>query len=247
MVGVINRMKCVWWCSVTWMRARLQSTILHCCLASSICPVLACGWKQVYVTLFSHHMVSSVSVEISQGSWRQEWGQCLTLYLRTLISIQNRTFSIVYFILVWFADECVCVFVCAHCCWQSGCQCHLQISLQSYQSWHQDKHLWDLSEHLPVLKNTQVVLWCHCQNVSQGNHRVNQLSLNLTFSPDYYKILGHNILYWTLVVLAMRFLSLCSFLNGLLTHLTEAALILCCNNTTLASFTLQRDNCGIVC
>lgn len=49
----------------------------------------------------------------------------------------------------------MCECVSTHCCWQSGCQCHFQIPLQTHEGWHQDKHLRDLLEHLPVLKTKQ--------------------------------------------------------------------------------------------
>lgn len=42
----------------------------------------------------------------------------------------------------------------SYCCRQSGCQCHFQIPLQSHQGRHQDKHLGDLLEHVPVLEKS---------------------------------------------------------------------------------------------
>ncbi|MEQ2246447.1 hypothetical protein ILYODFUR_038523 [Ilyodon furcidens] len=41
------------------MRAMLQNTILHRCWASSICPLLACGWEQL---LFTSEIIMDIIV-----------------------------------------------------------------------------------------------------------------------------------------------------------------------------------------
>lgn len=76
-------------------------------------------------------------------------GFCCLLCVTITVNVSDS-----FFIIPSYSSLCTCdlCFI-THCCWQSGCQCHLKIPLQSHQCWHQDKNLRKLPEHIPVLKN----------------------------------------------------------------------------------------------